>query len=351
MKQYEGGRQRLNERQAEKEETQALLRTHCEQFHDHVRSFPILGRLRELKSFVSEREIDKILNAADLAEEHYLGEEEYDEINRACRMMVNQHELARRGRLIDVLPNEEEIPDFALMASAGRALNDTRPWDVRVEEVLEDEIGAQRDAFWEGEMHQGCTDPSDSQALLEGYSQYGMDFDWVEVARRGSEWDKSLSKTWRSGKHVGLMWIDSVTRRWGFDVLLGFEHINEELHVVSHELRPRNDNVGWNINVEFVPKRLGAGNVQDRCSTDGVEARYWDKTCKVMKRTLAWCGQLLFEPFILDSVTKDKNGWSVNVGGEMKRELRGMYSKGTCFWVFGLVTLETGERKEDAEDG
>ena len=114
----------------------------------------------------------------------------------------------------------------------------------------------------------------------------------------------------------------------------------KQLHVVTHELRPRKDNTGWNINVEFVPKRYGVGKKQPGCTTRGVEARYWDNRCKVMKRSLDWCGQLVFDPFAFDFVRKDKDGWSVSVSGELKRELRLMFSVGTCYWVFGLARVK-----------
>lgn len=352
LKHYEGGQERLAQREREKEALQGLLATHCREFHDHVRQYPILERLKELRQFVWDRDLDLEIDPQILHEKHYLGEKEYGEINRACRMMVNQHELRKRARLIQVQDDEEEIPDFGLMASAGRACNDTRPWDIRVEQALEDGMEAQRTMFWDDELHVEMKDPSDSQTLLESYSQYGIEFDWHEVARPGSEWDKTLKKAWKSHKQVGMLWIDSTDRRWGLDVLLGFERFRprngrrEQLHVVTHELRPRNDNTGWDINVQFTPKQC---NRQDPCSTRGVMDRYWDSKCKVCKRTLAWCGQLVFEPFLFDYVSKDKHGWFVTIATELKRELRGMFSRGTCLWVFGLISTPENEESKEEE--
>ena len=77
--------------------------------------------------------------------------------------------------------------------------------------------------------------------------------------------------------------------------------------------------------------------------------RYWDKKCKVFKRTLAWCGQLVFEPFMFDYVSKDKHGWFVTVSSELKRELQGMFSRGTCWWVFGLVSTPENEETQEEE--
>ena len=359
LKHYEGGQERLAEREKEREEIQETLQRHCRQFHDHVRQFPIVERLKELKQFVWDRSMDLEIESQLLCESHYLDKKEYDELSRACRMMVNQHELTRRARLIDVKPDEEQIPDFGFMACAGRALNDTRPWDIRVQQVMEDEMEAQRTLFWEEELHEEFKDPTDSQTFLHSYSQFGLEFDWEEVARAGSEWDKTLQNAWNNGKQVGLLWVDSTDRRWGLDVLLGFERVRvrvgrrwkRELHVVTHELRPRNDNTGWNINVEFTPKGFGGRSVQTRCNTPGVMGRYWDDKCQVFKRSLAWCGQLIMEPFMFDYVSKDKSGWHVTVSQELKKELRSLYSEGTCYWVFGLVSLpESDESKEVDED-
>ena len=209
-----------------------------------------------------------------LAEKNVLDEKWVNEINLACKMMINHHELERRAGLLDVEPDEEQPPDFLLMARAGTNLNRTRPWDVRLQEVLEEELELERELFFE----------DDAEKEDVSYSQFGLGFDWEGTARGETAWSRTLKNKWENKKHFGVMWIDSTDKQWALDVLLGFQWKDGELEVITHELRPRNDEQGWDLNGEFVPKRHGLYQRQVKTTDKKTLERYWDNKCIVRKR-------------------------------------------------------------------
>lgn len=350
LKKFEGGSAVLNQRKLDRLALEEELRKHVERQH-RGRKFPILSKLRELKE-LAENGDENGIDSTSLSEAHLLNKREIGEIDQACQMMINTNELSRRVGLICVKADEPQPPDFTTMRSAGEIANDVRPWDVRVQDVLWQELMAEKTAVEEEQAEareeEKATQEEEKEKERDAYSQYGIDFDWVGVARGTTELGETLKNQWDSGKSIGMMWVDGGDKSWGLDVLLGFQRNSSgKFQVVTHELRPRRDSRGWSLDSVFVSKKHGVAENQHQVQSAAIVARYWDSKSVVRVRGLEWCGRLILEPFTWESVMSDAKGKYVTLPLDQRLEIRDTYRPSVVFHSFGMsVTKE--EVREDA---
>ena len=175
------------------------------------------------------------------------------------------------------------------------------------------------------------------------YKERGFLFDWKEVADEKGDWFTKFTRWWDDDGLIGILWIDGHTGMWALDILLDVRVKRGRIQVVTHELRPEKDNLGWDLNVGFVPKKgpvqLGKNDVvRKRC--------WWD--CGIYKRKVSQIERLAANPFcferrmrslVVDGEEQQRNFGTrqpLCVSDPLQKEVKNRYGAVVSYNVFGV---------------